>query len=51
MSGAILIIGIVVALIVLFVIARIIRNCLPKIVIGVLILGALVYLAYWYFSR
>jgi hypothetical protein len=46
-----LVIAIIVVLIVLFVIAKIIRSCLPKIVIGLLILGVLAYLAYRYFTK
>jgi len=46
-----LIVGIVVALILLFVIIKIVKSCLPKIVIAVLILGALAYLAYTYFIK
>jgi hypothetical protein len=46
-----LIVGIIVTLIVLFVIIKFIKNCLPKIVIGLTILGALAYLAYMYFIK
>ena len=42
-----IIIGIVV-LILLFIVVRILKGCLPKIVIGLIILGALAYLAYNY---
>ena len=44
------IIGIVV-LVLLFVAIKIIKGCLPKIIIGVLILGVLAFLAYWYFIK
>ncbi|MDD5701183.1 MAG: hypothetical protein PHU23_03945 [Dehalococcoidales bacterium] len=45
-----IIIGIVVLLILLFVAVKIIKSCLPKILIALIILGGLGYLAYWYFS-
>jgi hypothetical protein len=41
-------IGIIILLGLLFVVARIIRSCLPKIVIGLIILGILAYLVYTY---
>jgi hypothetical protein len=44
-------IGLIVILIILFIFAKIIKSCLPKIIIGFIILGVLGYLAYWYFSR
>jgi hypothetical protein len=46
-----LVIGIIVALILLFVIVKIIKSCLPKIVIGLIILGVLAYLAYTYLIK
>ena len=41
----------IVALILLFVAVKIIKSCLPKIIIGLVILGALAYLAYYYLFR
>jgi hypothetical protein len=38
----------IVILILLFVAVKFIKSCLPKIIIGVVILGAL---AYWYFTK
>jgi hypothetical protein len=46
-----IIIGAVVVLILLVVVARILKSCLPKIIVGFIILGALAYLIYWYFTR
>jgi hypothetical protein len=40
----------VVILVLLVVVARFLKSCLPKIVVGVIILGALGYLIYWYFT-
>jgi hypothetical protein len=45
-----LIIGVVV-LIILFIVIKILKGCLPKIVIGLIILGVLAYLAYNYFIK
>jgi hypothetical protein len=45
------IIAIAVALILLFIVARIIKSCLPKIIVGLVILAVLGYLAYWYFTK
>jgi hypothetical protein len=46
-----IIIGAIVVLILLVVIARILKSCLPKIIVGLIVLGALGYLIYWYFTR
>jgi hypothetical protein len=46
-----LIIIAVVVLILLFVIVKIIKSCLPKILVGLIILGALAYLAYQYLIK
>ena len=46
-----LIVGIVVALILLFVAIKFIKSCLPRIVIGLIVLGGLAYLAYIYFIK
>lgn len=45
-----IIIGIVV-LVLLFIVIRILKGCLPKIVIGLIILGVLAYLAYNYILK
>ncbi len=45
-----IIIGIVV-LVLLFIAVKIIKSCLPKIIIGLVILAALAYLAYRYLIR
>jgi hypothetical protein len=45
-----LIIGVVV-LIILFIVIKILKGCLPKIVIGLIILGVLAYFAYNYFIK
>jgi hypothetical protein len=41
----------VVALILLFIVFRIMKSCLPKIVVGLLILAALAFVVYWYVFR
>ena len=51
MSITWLIVGIIVALILLFVIIKFVKSCLPKIVIAVIILGVLAHLAYTYFIK
>jgi hypothetical protein len=51
MNMTMLVIGIIVALILLFVIVKVIKSCLPKIVIGLIILGVLAYLAYTYLIK
>jgi hypothetical protein len=51
MSMTVLVIGIIVALILLFVIVKIIKSCLPKIVVGLIILGVLAYLIYTYLLK
>ncbi len=51
MSTTALAIAAVVVLILLFVVAKIIKSCLPKIVIGLIILGVLAYLAYRYLVK
>jgi hypothetical protein len=45
------IIIIVVALILLFVVIKIIKSCLPKIVFGIIILAAIAYAAYYFLTR
>jgi hypothetical protein len=50
MSITALVIIIVVVLILLFVGIKIIKGCLPKI-IGLVILAALAFIAYWYFIK
>jgi len=50
MSITALVIVAIVVLILLFVVVRIIKGCLPKI-IGLVILGALAYLAYLYLVK
>jgi hypothetical protein len=40
---------VIIALLVL--VARFLKSCLPKIIVGVIILGALGYLVYWYFTN
>lgn len=44
------IVGIVVLLVLVFVVAKFITSCLPKIIVLVVVL-ALAFLAYWYFLR
>jgi hypothetical protein len=51
MSLTPLVIVIIVVLILLFVGVKFIKSCLPKIVIGLVILGALAYLAYNYLIK
>jgi hypothetical protein len=51
MSVTAWIIAAVIALAVLFIIFRIMKSCLPKIVVGLLILAALAFLVYWYVFR
>jgi hypothetical protein len=51
MSLTPLVIVIIVVLILLFIGVKIIKSCLPKIVIGLVILGVLAYLAYNYFIK
>ena len=51
MTITVLVIGIIVAVILLFVIAKFVRSCPPKIVIGLIILGVLAYLVYRYFTK
>ncbi len=51
MSLVTLAIIIVVAIIVLFVIFRIAIACLPKIILGIIIIGGLGYLAYYFLTR
>jgi len=42
---------IVVALILLFVAVRILKSCLPKIILGIIILAAIGYAAYYFLTR
>jgi hypothetical protein len=51
MSTTGLIIGIGVAIILLFVAFQFIKSCLPKIILVVIVLGVLAYLAYRYFTK
>ena len=51
MSLPIVIVIIVVALILLFVGIKIIKSCLPKIIIGLIILAAIGYAAYYFLTR
>lgn len=51
MSTTVLVIAGVVVLILLFVVAKIIKSCLPKLVIGLIVLGVLAYLAYTYLVK
>lgn len=48
MNITLLVIIIVVVLILLFIVARMIKSCLPKIIIGLIILAALAFLIYRY---
>jgi hypothetical protein len=41
----------IVVVILLFVVVKILKSCLPKIIVGLVILGALAYLAYMYFIK
>jgi hypothetical protein len=45
-----LVITVIVALILLFIVAKIIKGCLPKI-IGLVVIVALAFLAYWFFIK
>jgi hypothetical protein len=51
MSIPVLIIIIVAALILLFVAIKIIKGCLPQIIIGLVIIAVLAYVAYRYFIK
>ena len=51
MSTQTLVIVVIAALILLFVVAKFIKSCLPKIIIGVIILGLLGYFAYTYLIK
>jgi hypothetical protein len=51
MSTTLLVIIIIVALILLFVGIKIAKSCLPKIIIGLIILAGLGYAAYRYFIK
>jgi hypothetical protein len=51
MSITVLVIIVVAALILLFIGVKIIKSCLPQIIIGLIILGALGYAAYRYFIK
>jgi hypothetical protein len=42
---------VIIALILVFLVAKFIKSCLPKIIVGLLILAVLVYLAYRYFTK
>ena len=51
MSLPIVIVIIIVALILLFVGIKIIKSCLPKIILGFIILAAIAYAAYYFLTR
>lgn len=51
MSPITWIVVIIVGIVLLFAIAKFIKSCLPKIVIGLVILGVLAYLAYQYLIK
>jgi hypothetical protein len=51
MSLPIVIVIIIVALILLYVGIKIIKSCLPKIIIGLIILAAIAYAAYYFLTR
>ncbi len=51
MSLPLAIVIIVAALILLFVVIKIIKSCLPKIILGIIILAAIDYAAYYFFTR
>ena len=51
MSPVLIAIAIIVAVIVIFVIIRIIRSCLPKIILALLVLAAIAFAVWWYFIR
>ena len=51
MNATTIIIAIAAVLILLFVFAWFIKSCLPKIIVGLIILGAIGYFVYWYFTK
>ena len=51
MDTAVLVIGIVLALLLVWVIIKIIKSCLPKIIIGLIILGIAAFLIWYYIIR
>jgi hypothetical protein len=51
MSPITWVVVVIVGIILLFFIAKFIKSCLPKIVIGLVILGVLAYLAYQYLIK
>jgi hypothetical protein len=46
-----IVIAVVVGLILLFIASRIIKGCLPKILIALVVLGVIAFLAYRYFVK
>ncbi len=51
MSLPIAIVIVVAALILLFVVIRIIKSCLPKIILGLIVLAAIAYAVYYFLTR
>ena len=51
MSITVLVIIVIVAIILFFVGIKILKSCLPQIIIGLIILAGLAYAAYRYFTR
>ena len=51
MDLAILIIAVIIAIILLWVVIKIIRSCLPKTLIGLVVLTILAFVIYYYFIR
>jgi hypothetical protein len=45
-----IIVGVVI-LVLLIVIARFLKSCLPKVIVGLIVLAALGYLIYWFITR
>ena len=43
-----LVLGVIIALALIFIVVKIIKSCLPKVIIGLIIIGVLAYLAYRY---
>ena len=51
MSVTVLVIVVIVAIILFFVVLKILKSCLPQIIIGLIILAGLAYAAYRFFTR
>ncbi len=51
MSIVLLVIGIIVALLLVWVVIKIIKSCLPKIIIGLIVLGIAAVLIWYYAIR